>query len=269
MSIGTTTLGKLTVNRLIIGGNPFSGFSHQNPDRDAQMSHYYNAANIKQALREAERLGINSHVGRADRHVMRCLLEYWDEGGKIQWFAQTCPELGPIQRSVDNAIGNGAKACFVHGGVMDHLLAANQLDEVAPAIARLRKAGLAAGVAGHNPEVFLWAEKHLDVDFYMCSYYNPTRRDKNPEHVHGAQETFSDADRDAMVRVIPTLSRPVIHYKVLAAGRHQPKDALAFVAKHLRPQDAVCIGFFMKDNPRAIEEDLHLLEGFLQRGAGL
>jgi hypothetical protein len=35
----------------------------------------------------------------------------------------------------------------------------------------------------------------------------------------------------------------------MAAGRNDPREALAFVARHLRPQDAVCIGFFMRDNP--------------------
>jgi hypothetical protein len=47
---------------------------------------------------------------------------------------------------------------------------------------------------------------------------------------------------------------------VMAAGRHTPREALSYVARHLRPQDAVCIGVFLKDNPEMLADDLHLLE---------
>ncbi len=69
-----------------------------------------------------------------------------------------------------------------------------------------------------------------------------------------------DADRDTMVQTIRTLKRPVIHYKVLAAGRNKPQEALPFVAKHLRPQDVVCVGYCLKDNGNAIQENLAILE---------
>ena len=264
MPLGTVKIGDLAVSRMIIGGNPFSGFSHQSPERDDQMRHYYTVARIKETLQRAEMLGINTHISRADHFVMRYLMEYWDEGGTIQWFAQTCPELGPIDRGIDNAVRGGAKACYVHGGVMDNLLATGKLDQAPPAIARIRAAGLAAGVAGHNVKVFEWAEKNLDCDFYMCSYYNPTMRDKCPEHPAGAVEVFDPADRDRMAETIRGLSRPAIHYKVLAAGRNDPREALRFVARHMRPQDAVCLGFFTKEFPTSIEDDLRMLKQALK-----
>ena len=43
-----------TVSRLIIGGNPFSGFSHQGPGRDDEMLDYYTIDSIKETLRRAE-----------------------------------------------------------------------------------------------------------------------------------------------------------------------------------------------------------------------
>ena len=260
MSLGTVKLGSVSVSRMIIGGNPFSGFSHQGEKRDAEMKHYYSTARIKEALRQAEGLGVTAHLSRSDHHVMRYLMEYWDEGGKLVWLAQTCPELGPIEAGARNAIIGGAKACHVHGGVMDWCLANNKLDLVPPAIKMIRAAGLAAGIAGHNPKVFAWAEAELDVDYYMCSYYNAAHRDQRAEHVSGMPEWFSDEDRELMTATIARLSKPVVHYKVLAAGRKKPADAFAYVARHLRPQDAVCVGVFTRDNPDALAEDLRLLE---------
>ena len=254
------TIGNLSVSRLILGGNPFSGFSHQGTEMDGRMVHYFTTARIKETLREAERVGINALIARGDPHVMRMLMEYWDEGGTLQWIAQTCPELGPIERGVDNAIRGGAKACFVHGGVMDHVLAQGGTDEVAPAIAKIRDAGMPAGIAAHNPAVFRWADDAIDVDFYMCCYYNPTSRDERAEHVSGRTEWFLEKDRAIMVETIAPLRRPAIHYKVLAAGRHDPADAFAYVAKHLRPTDAVCIGIYNEDKPDMLAEDVELFQ---------
>ena len=90
----TTALGDLQLSRLLLGSNPFSGFSHQGVDRDERMVHHYSVARIKEALFEAERLGVTGLVARTDFHVMRMLLEYRDDGGKLQWLAQTCPEVG-------------------------------------------------------------------------------------------------------------------------------------------------------------------------------
>jgi len=260
MSLDTVHFNTLPVSRLMLGSNPFSGFSHQSVERDDEMRHYFTAANIKATLRSAEAAGINTLCARADHHVMRLLMEYWDEGGTLQWLAQTCPELGPIERGIRNAIAGGAKACYIHGGVMDNLLANDRLDEVPAAIAMIRDAGLAAGVAGHNPRVFEWAEEHLDVDFYMCCYYNPTSRDKAAEHVHGSTEWFLAEDRQRMIEVIGKLNKPAIHYKVFAAGRNDPREALAFTARHLRTNDAVCIGVFPKDKPDMLAEDALILE---------
>jgi hypothetical protein len=257
--IASVKFGPLPVSRLILGSNPFSGFSHQTVARDQEMRHYFTAARVKATLHQAESLGITTLCARADHHVMRLLLEYWDEGGKLDWLAQTCPELGTIERGVQNAIHGGAKACYVHGGVMDNLLANGGLDEAARAIDTIRSAGLAAGVAGHNHRVFEWAEEHLDVDFYMCCYYNPTPRDKEAAHVHGAAEAFLEEDRQRMVTTIARLRKPAIHYKVMAAGRNDPRAALAFTARHLRPNDAVCIGVFPKDNPDMLAEDARIL----------
>jgi hypothetical protein len=261
-------LGGLEVSRLMLGGNPFSGFSHQNAEADRRMVHYFTCERIKATYREAERLGITTHVGRADHHIMRVLREYWDEGGAIEWVAQTCPEVGTIERGARNAIHGGAKACYVHGGVMDNLLATGGLDPVPHAIRMIRDAGLPAGIAGHNPQVFEWAEEHLDCDFYMCCYYNPSSRAQRPEHRPGEKEWFHAEDRDAMTDLIQRLSRPTIHYKVMAAGRNDPRDAFEYVARKLRPQDAVCVGIHQEDNPNQLADDLALLEEALARVSG-
>ncbi|HUU42247.1 MAG TPA: hypothetical protein VMX57_00620, partial [Planctomycetota bacterium] len=204
-------------------------------------------------------------IARTDFHVMRTLLEYRDEGGKLQWFAQTCPGVGPTEMCVRRAHSMNARACHIHGGVMDYLLAQGQTEGVQADIDLIRELGMIAGIAGHSVAVFEWAEEHLDCDYYLCCYYNPTRRDENPEHPHGAEEKYRDADREAMAAFIAGASRPVIHYKVLAAGRNDPAEAFAFTAKRMRANDAVCVGVYLGDDPDMLKKDVTLFEEATER----
>ena len=143
----------IQVSRFIIGSNPFSGFSHQSPETDKAMRHYFTTTSIKQTLHEAEKLGVNTLIARTDYHVMRMLMEYRDEGGTLQWFAQTCPEVGSHETCILRAASYGAKACHLHGGVMDNAFAQGKLDYIQPALDLARENGLLACIAAHNQHV--------------------------------------------------------------------------------------------------------------------
>jgi hypothetical protein len=257
------TFGNIRLSRLILGSNPFSGFSHQSADVDLAMRRYYTADRIKRTIREAESVGVNTILARTDYHIIRLLLEYWDEGGAVQWFAQTCPEVGDHAACVNRAAAGGAKACHIHGGLMDYLFAQKRLDEIPAVVRMIKDKGMLAGIAAHNPDVIRWAESNLDLDYTMCSYYKSDRRDERAEHVSGMEEWFLDDDRRTMTALIQTLSRPAIHYKVMAAGRNDPADAFRHVAAALRPSDAVCIGVFTRDYPNMLRQNAELLQNAL------
>ncbi len=261
----TVQIADLQVSRFILGSNPFSGFSHQGKDRDREMVRHYTTARIKEVLRSAESLGINTIIGRGDHHILRVLLEYWDEGGTLQLIGQTCPELGPPQRTIRKLADAGAVACHIHGGYADHMLANDRMEELHQPAELARELGLAVGLAGHNPETHRWGARNLELDFHMCSYYNPIPRDREAAHRSGLKERYRDEDRRAMTELIHELPRPAIHYKVMAAGRNDPAEALGYVAEALRPGDAVCVGIFTGDNPDMLKEDVELLESALSR----
>ena len=80
----------------------------------------------------------------------------------------------------------------------------------------------------------------------------------------GAVEQYLEEDRQSMTALIPGLSRPVVHYKILAAGRNDPAEAFAFAASKMRANDAVCVGVYPKDRPTMLAENARLLEESLQ-----
>lgn len=257
---GRVKLGHVEVSRFIIGGNPFSGFSHQTRERDREMLDWYTMERVKEALRTAQAAGVTAHLGRADNFIIRVLREHWNEGGSLLWIAQQCPYVGTLRHGISNAAWGHASCCFLHGGEMDMRVAKGDTADVCDAIKMIKDSGMAAGVAGHRTETIQWAADNLELDFFMTSYYNPSDRRNRPDRDYDVEEYYGDEDRDAMCALIQDLPAPAIHYKVLAAGRHDPAAAFAYVADAYRPGDAVCVGIHTGDNMRMVQDDVNLLE---------
>ena len=261
----TVSIGDVKVTGLCIGGNPFSGFAHQTPARATEMTTYYTPAQIKATLRLAEKAGINTFFGRTDDHIMGILKEYWDEGGTIQWFAQVCTERDDPdawRTWLRSSAELGASATYLHGGVVDNWFAGGLFDNFREAASMMREAGVAAGFAGHKPEAHAWIRDNIDVDFQMCSYYNPTDRSTSAHHTD-VGEKWDFEDRDRMLAVIETIKTPVVHYKVFAAGNKPIEEAFETMGKHMRSGDVACIGIFLKDDEHMIKKDIELFERYV------
>ncbi|HRU07053.1 MAG TPA: hypothetical protein P5137_14905, partial [Candidatus Brocadiia bacterium] len=193
-----------------------------------------------------------------DNHIARMLLEYYAEGGRIQWFAQTAPERRDLHANIRHAAFYGAKGCYIQGGMVDDMAAAGRFDEVAAALALIRELGMAAGVAAHNPQNHLMlTEKGIIPDFHMVCFYNVTGH-KGGITQSPRGEEYRPSDREAAVQAVQKLKAPAIGYKIMAAGRNAPEEAYRFAFKRLRPGDAACVGFFPKDNPDQIRDSVRL-----------
>lgn len=260
-------IGNLELSRLVIGGNPFSGFSHQSPQRDQEMRGFYTDERIHQVLRQAEAAGIDTLFARTDDHIMGMLRDYWAGGGAIQWVAQvvfdpkdTQAHRGWIQRAGDM----GARGMYLHGGATDSWHAAGQFDLFHDALERMRGFGVPAGFAGHRPAAHQWLRDNVRPDFQMCSYYNPTDRRISPQHTN-VGEKWNLEDRAAMLKVIATLPTPAVHYKVFGGGNRPVDEAFEVMSRSVRPQDIVCIGVFIRDMPDMIARDVELFERCVER----
>ena len=112
----------------------------------------------------------------------------------------------------------------MHGGIVDNCILNGAEDQISSFAAAVRDLELPVGIAGHLPQDFVWAEKNLTLDFYMACYYDPSPRKQSPHHDEKAAETYLESDREARVSTIKQLSKPVIHYKIFAAGRNDPEQ---------------------------------------------
>jgi len=259
-------IGDVSVSRLCIGGNPFSGFSHQGRQRSREMVEYFTPERVHRTLRAAEGAGINTFVGRTDDHIMGIIRDYWDAGGTIQWFAQVSPEHDKPdswKKWLKAAAELEPAGMYIHGGVVDFWYSQGLLRNFHEALDMMRDTGAAAGFAGHDPSAHEWIRDNLDADFQMCSHYNPTDRSGRPEH-NPTGEQWLDEDRERMLDVIATIAGPVVHYKVFAAGNKPIIPAFRTMARAMRPGDVACVGVFPKDDPQMLATDVALFEQYVE-----
>ena len=225
-------IGGREFSRLIVGGNPVSGNSHQPGGASREMRDYFTAENTKKMLRACEEAGINTWQSRGDRHILRLLNEYRLEGGRLQWVAQTASELADIPRNIRECAAAYFDVFGYHPYGYDqppeadpyqHELTFRRVERVRDLLKVMRDAGVLAGIGTHIPEVVDYVEsKNWDFDFHMTSIYNLSRPREEAAKLAGKAvdgELFWDPDREAMLRRVRQASKPCFIFKVYAAGR--------------------------------------------------
>ena len=258
----TVRIGNADVTRLIVGGNPMSGISHSSSDMDEDMLRHYTMPRLQQLLDDCWKNGINTVQSRGDRHQMRMYLEHRENGGKMQWIAQTASEFRDIHANIDQIASYKPIAIYHHGTHTDNSWHEGNIDQVRDFLKRIHDHGLPAGIGTHIPQVVEYAEEHgWETDFYMCCFYNLARGYKSAPSVQQSsyqEEQYQIADREPMTAVMRQVKKPCLGFKILAATRNTttPEDtrrAFEYAFSHIKPIDAVVVGMFPKYRDQVTE----------------
>ncbi len=258
--------GKYKISKLIVGGNPISGNSHFSSELSRNMLDYFSEENVLELLSMSEKHGINTWQSRADRHIMRLLSAHRNEGGKLNWIAQTASEMNSIPGNIKNAAKNGAIAVYHHGSQTDKFWHAGQIDKVNDMLKVMRDTGVMVGMGSHIPEALEYAEeKGWDIDFYMNCFYHPLKKRGKIDEKTGKPfvgEYYGDEDRDKMCRFIRQTDKICLGFKILAAGRkcttkETTKKAFEYALKNIKKKDAVVVGMFF---PYHVKEDANYVK---------
>jgi hypothetical protein len=245
--------GPHRIGRLIVGGNPVSGGSHVSPQLDQEMADYFSAANVKKLLRDCEQAGVTVWQSRGDRHIMRLLREYRNEGGRLDWIAQTASEFADFAGNVRNIAASKPIGIYLHGALTDRLWNAGKFNEVQDRLKSIRDAGVRTGLATHIPEVIDEVESRgWDADFYMTCLYNISR-----PRVAG-KEHFLEQDRPRMLERVRRTRRQCLIFKVYGATRRcrseqDMRSALREAFAAAKPDDCVIIGMFPKHSDQVAQ----------------
>lgn len=238
----TGKLGKLTVSRLICGGNLISGFAHS---RDLiyvspLLKRYFTDEKVLETLGLCVAQGLNTMILRVDDDTLRIVGKFRAQGGNLQWIAQCkLPENDPWA-DVRRAVEAGAVACYVHGGVGDSCVAEGRVDRLGEAVEFIKRQGVVSGIAGHDLAVHRACEEaRVRPDFYMKTFNSKRYWSAGPmPRLDSVWEETPEQTRDFMAEV----EVPWIAYKVLGAGAIHPEQGFRYAYEN--GADFLCVGMF-------------------------
>ena len=255
-NLPTGKIGKLTISRLICGGNLINGFAHA---RDliyvsALLRHYFTDEKIMETWQLCEENGINTMISTVNSPhangndpTIRVINKYWNErGGKIQWLAQCFPQSNDLTSRIQIAVDNGAAGAFIQGQVADTWVKNSRVDLLAKAVAFIKKNGLIAGVACHDLAVPIALEKEgVEVDFYMKTlhsdnYFSATPKEDRPATGLPGHDNMWCVAPEKTIEFMKNVTKPWIAYKVLAAGAIHPRDGFKYAFEG--GADVACVG---------------------------
>lgn len=251
MSMGK--IGNLELSRLICGGNLISGYAHS---RDLiyvspLLMHYFTDEKIMDTWQICEQNGINAcTIFSGDPKAVKLFGRYKKErGGKMVWLAQTGPQADTIEKTVDEAVENGAAAIYLVGNMGDRWAFDNRMDLIDKFITCVKKQNVPAGIAGHALDVPIAVESAgINVDFYFKTLHsNEYWSHRRPDQTRAVIESYGtdnywEMTPEQTIEFMKEVKKPWIAYKVLAAGAIQPQDGFKYAFEN--GADFACVGMF-------------------------
>ena len=241
----------LEVSRLIAGANPFGGFSHQTPERNREMREYHTVERIIETWRRAESVGINAMItNNKSPNVMEAVRLYLAEGGPLQWITQVGARTkADMPTAVDEAVEIGCRALYFHGGLVDDAYSRKDARDLRNWCDHARSHGVPVGVAGHAPEAHLWVDSLDIVDFHAVCFFNCGS-------LHdGEGSRFRLRDMGPAAECTRRIQKPCIGYKIMGAGRIDPRLAFEFAFEGIKTTDVVNVGMHRGDKDDMVEEN--------------
>ena len=248
----------LKVSRLIIGANPFGGFSHQNKDRDLEMKTYYTIDRIRETWERAQAVGINTMVtNNESTHVVQAVRDYLSSGGSLRWIAQVNCLKQDMFESIDEVIDIGCAALYIHGALVDEAYRTKNEETLRSWCDHVRSAGVPVGVAGHAPEAHLWVDSLDIVDFHAVCFFNCGSLHDGKGH------KFRLRDMAAAAACARQIQKPCIGYKIMGAGRINPRMAFEYAFGSMKATDPVNVGMYRGDIDNMVEENAAIVRSIL------
>ncbi|MBI4657510.1 MAG: hypothetical protein HY735_01465 [Verrucomicrobia bacterium] len=244
-------IGKLTISRLISGGNLISGWAHS---RDLHyvpslMRAYNTEEKVMDTLQLMEERGVNAIIADPRKKPMDIFQRYWKErGGRIQWIAEGHPDLADWKTNVRESVDFGASAVYVQGVIGDRWLNAGRIDLLGQCVDFIKSLGVPGGIGAHKLEVIMESEKRrFGAEFYVKTlhhgnYWSARRPDQVLDVVQNRADNYWDMSPEKTIAFMQEVEKPWIAFKVLAAGAIRAESGIRYAFQN--GADFVCVGMF-------------------------
>jgi len=240
-----TTVGGVSLSRMIIGTNWFLGYCHSTRGQSSFMQRIVtNRDSVAEIIAAFLEFGVDTIMCP---HTQTCIPEAIDQaqqqsGRKLIVVSTpsftTTPEtpdtgwdLGEVERTLDAEVAKGVTFCLPHTSTTDVMLdkCRREIRQFDVLCRMIRERGMHPGLSTHAPESVIYAdETGLDVDTYI-----------QPLNLMGF---LMHVEVDWITNVIRQAQKPVMTIKSMAAGQIRPFQALTFSWNAIRECDMVTVG---------------------------
>ena len=254
-------IGKLSISRLVMGGNLIGGWAHSRDLMYASklFKSYNNEAKIFETLELAQACGINTI--QIDPRAWGTVLKY-NQARTTKMQTIPCVSLFTEKTKMNDEVklrvDQGATMIYSHGGETDvYMMNGGRIDAIGQMVDLIKAQGVPAGVGGHSLNMVKACEAaKLNVDFYVKTlhidrYWSATPKSRRQEYDwmdwHGDDH---DANNDNMwcnnpeetIAYMEKVEKPWIAFKVMAAGAIPPQ--IGFSYAYRGGADFVLAGMF-------------------------
>lgn len=252
----TIQLGPHTVTRLILGGNPIYGHSHFNKHLSQHMIDWHTPEHVQQLLDRAQQAGINTWQNSFAERTLADLDRHRQSGGILNWLCLGKPDWDEKPHFIDEVAKRHPIGIAPHGALAEKLHRQGKLGTLTDLLKRIRDQGVLVGLSAHNPDLLALAnDQDWDVDYFMCCLYYLTRPKDELRKLLGSDlplgEIYLPSDPPRMFKVIQSIKKPCLAYKVLAAGRRvstpaEVRSAFQTALENIKPTDALIVGMYQQ-----------------------
>ena len=244
-----TTVGGVSLPRLLIGTNWMLGYSHSTAAKSKFIKELQTRDHIAEILVAFLERGVDAAMWPCSDLMRDAVRQAEDSTGRKMINILTPlfdvgtgrPTTESSEAAMDRCVEFGATFCLPHQAVTDALLdrMTGQIRDLAKYTSAIRDRGMIPGLSTHMPESVVYADNmDADVETYIQMY--------------NAAGFLMQVEADWVMRIIQNAKKPVMTIKPLAAGRLLPVVGLAFVWSTIRQQDMVTIGAATADEAKEV-----------------
>lgn len=259
-----TTVGGVSISRMVIGTNWMLGYSHRSPAADKHIRRRHNTPDSMADIMETFlRSGVDTILGPfgGNSLAIDAIKMAEDRVGRgmiimdtpIINVDDTKEGRSEALRTIMESKQNGATFCMPHHVSVEQLLDKHQqaIPRLSDYLSMIREQGMLPGLSAHMPEVVIYSDMHdYDVETYI--------------QIYNCMGFLMQVEVEFIHRVIHNAKKPVIAIKPMAAGRCTPFVGLTFSYNTIRDCDAVCLGCLTEQEA---EEDIEIGLAALERRA--
>lgn len=257
-----TTVGGISVPRLIIGTNWMLGYSHTGHAADRMITERHaTKEQFLPTIQSFASAGVDAIMGPISgndlateavlyaQHVLGKKLIIIDT--PIINVDDTDEAREEARRTIEKSAEIGATFCLIHHASCEQLLNKNTktIDRLPDYLKMIRECGLIPGVTAHMPEVIQYCDwNDYDVETYV--------------QIFNCMGFMMQIEIESVIQIIHEAKHPVMTIKPMAAGRTTPYVGLTFNWNVLREQDMITVGCL---NAYEAEEDIEISLAALER----